>query len=123
MRRFRQTPTFNASPVVEACVEACIRGVQVTLYLDLGNPRIASFLHRFLIIVTGFNDLGEMIPFQGGTNEENVSKMYKQLNEKGKAENLSIYWYTGKDQVKPMNAAEKKRNCHGAHIENFESTI
>ena len=81
-------------------------------------PVIASILHLFLIIVTGFNDLGEMIPFQGGTNEENVSKMYKQLNEKGKAQNLSIYWYTGKDQVKPMNAAEKKRNCHGALIEN-----
>jgi hypothetical protein len=55
-----------------------------------------------------------MIPFQGGTNEEVVNKMYKDLNAKGKAEHLKVYWYTAKDQLKPMNAAEKKRNCHGA---------
>jgi hypothetical protein len=54
-----------------------------------------------------------MIPFQGGTNEEVVNKMYKELNAKGKAENLKVFWYTAKDQSKPMNAAEKKRNCHG----------
>jgi hypothetical protein len=39
----------------------------VTLYLDLG-----------------FNDQGEMIPFQGGTNEEVVHKMYRTLNYEGK---------------------------------------
>jgi len=67
----------------------------VTLYLDLG-----------------FNDLGEMIPFQGGTNEEVVGKMYKKLNEHRMGRYLKVYWYTAKDQSKPMNAAEKKRNCH-----------
>jgi hypothetical protein len=61
-----------------------------------------------------------MIPFQGGTNEEVVNKMYKDLNAKGKGENLKVYWYTAKDQSKPMNAAEKKRNCHG---ESFEFEI
>ncbi|KZT34488.1 hypothetical protein SISSUDRAFT_1009878, partial [Sistotremastrum suecicum HHB10207 ss-3] len=92
---FIQTPTFNASPVVPATLDACRRGIEVTLYLDLG-----------------FNDQGEMIPFQGGTNEEVVNKMYKTLNEEGKQDNLKVYWYTGKDQVKPLNAAAKKRNCH-----------
>lgn len=94
-----QTPTFNASPIVSGVLNACRRGVQVTLYLDLG-----------------FNDQGEMIPFQGGTNEEVVHKMYTKLNAEGNGaeKRLEVYWYTGKDQTKPLNAAMKKRNCHGA---------
>jgi hypothetical protein len=71
----------------------------VTLYLDLG-----------------FNDQGEMIPFQGGTNEEVVHKMYTKLNAEGNGaeKRLEVFWYTGKDHTKPLNAAMKKRNCHGA---------
>ena len=70
----------------------------MTLYLDLG-----------------FNDQGEMIPFQGGTNEEVVHKMYRKLNREGNGaeKHLEVFWYTGKDQTKPLNAALRKRNCHG----------
>lgn len=80
-----QTPTLNARPIVRGIVEACSRGgkakegIQVTLFLDLG-----------------FNDKGESIPFQGGTNEQVVARLYSQLSSKGKAENLHVYWYTGK---------------------------
>jgi len=92
-----QTPTFNASPIVPAALAACRRGVEVVLYLDLG-----------------FNDGGEMIPFQGGTNEQVVTKMYRILKDekKGHEKNLKVYWYTGKDQIKPLNAKVKQRNCH-----------
>ncbi|KAI9461909.1 hypothetical protein BJY52DRAFT_1257542 [Lactarius psammicola] len=94
---FIQTPTFNASPIVSSTLDACRRGVQVTLYLDLG-----------------FNDQGEMIPFQGGTNEEVVHKMYRKLNDEGNGaeKRLEVFWYTAKDQTKPLNAALRKRNCH-----------
>ena len=37
-----QTPTFNASPVVPATIDACRRGVEVTLYLDLGTTSCFS---------------------------------------------------------------------------------
>ncbi|EJD48647.1 hypothetical protein AURDEDRAFT_136013 [Auricularia subglabra TFB-10046 SS5] len=92
---FIQTPTLNASPIVAAIIEACKRGIEVILWLNLG-----------------FNDAGEMIPFQGGTNEEVVTRLYKALNPIGKGANLKVFWYVGKDQCVPLNAAVKKRNCH-----------
>lgn len=63
----------------------------------------------------GFNDQGEMIPFQGGTNEEVVHDMYKRLNHEGNGDekHLEVFWYTGKDQTRPLDAALRKRNCHG----------
>ncbi|KAF8312473.1 hypothetical protein DL93DRAFT_2059854 [Clavulina sp. PMI_390] len=91
---FIQSPTLNAAPVIPAILAACKRGIEVTLYLDIG-----------------FNDAGEMLPMQGGTNEQVVAKMYSEL-EDGHKKNLKVYWYTGKDQTRPMNASQKKRNCH-----------
>jgi len=92
---FIQTPTFNAEPVVKEILDACRRGVECTLYLDLG-----------------FNDGGEMLPGQGGTNSKVVADMYKALNAEQKQQFLKVFWYTAKDQERPMDAAEKRRNCH-----------
>nr|XP_018262763.1 uncharacterized protein I303_04244 [Kwoniella dejecticola CBS 10117]OBR84921.1 hypothetical protein I303_04244 [Kwoniella dejecticola CBS 10117] len=94
-RVFVQTPTLNARPIVRAVKQACRRGVDVVLLLDLG-----------------FNDKGESIPFQGGTNEEVVDRLYKILRKEKKEGFLKVYWYTGKDQVRPLNAVKKQRNCH-----------
>lgn len=80
---------------MRAVKQACRRGVEVVLLLDLG-----------------FNDKGESIPFQGGTNEEVVDRLYKKLGREGKEKYLKVYWYTGKDQVRPLNAVYKQRNCH-----------
>lgn len=63
--------------------------------------------------LAGLNDLGEMIPFQGGTNEQVVHTMYTTLNKEGKQDNLKVFWYTAKDQNEPMSATKKARNCHG----------
>ncbi|TNY24646.1 hypothetical protein DMC30DRAFT_345314 [Rhodotorula diobovata] len=98
---FIQTPTLNAAPIVRGVVEACShggkdgKGIPVTLFLGLG-----------------FNDKGESIPFQGGTNEEVVFRLFGQLRKVGKEGNLHVYWYTGKDQIRPLNAIHKSRNCH-----------
>ncbi|KAK4698639.1 hypothetical protein P7C70_g7636, partial [Phenoliferia sp. Uapishka_3] len=113
---FVQTPTFNAPPVVEAALEAVRRGIEVTIIADLG-----------------FNDEGELLPFQGGTNEMVSESMYKyvipliaitgaetnffppndrKLETDEQKRLLRMYWYTGKDQKTPLNAKEKSRNCH-----------
>lgn len=40
-----------------------------------------------------------------------ASYMYDHLTQAEK-EKLKIYWYTGKDQLTPLNAKDKSRNCH-----------
>jgi hypothetical protein len=69
-----------------------------------------------LYLGLGFNDQGEMIPFQGGTNEDVVHRMYTALNSEGNGaeKHLEVFWYTSTDQTRPLDAAIKKRNCHGA---------
>jgi hypothetical protein len=96
---YGQTPTFNASPIIASTLAACRRGVQVTLYLDLG-----------------FNDQSEMIPFQGGTNEDVVHRMYRALRRKNCGETSRGYlvYCTCTEETRPLNAAIRKRNCHGA---------
>jgi len=91
---FIQTPTFNAAAVVEATLAAVRRGIEVTLYMDLG-----------------YNDGGEALPFQGGTNEVVVAKMFKELEPEHK-KLFKAFWYTGKDMSRPVNASKKQRNCH-----------
>ncbi|KAF8843374.1 hypothetical protein BDN67DRAFT_945733 [Paxillus ammoniavirescens] len=91
---FIQSPTFNAVPVVEGVLNAVRRGIECTLYIDVG-----------------FNDGGEALPGQGGINEEVCKRMFAQLNDQEK-QKLKFYWYTGKDQIKPINASAQKRNCH-----------
>lgn len=79
-----QTPTLNAAPIVRGIISACSSGgpdrsgIEVTLFLGLG-----------------FNDKGESIPFQGGTNEEVVFRLYDKLRRAKKEKNLHVYWYTG----------------------------
>lgn len=74
---FIQTPTFSAAPVVDGVLAAVRRGIEVTLYVDVG-----------------FNDGGEALPLQGGTNEEVVRGMYAKLEEHEK-ERLKYFWFTG----------------------------
>ncbi|KAJ7632146.1 hypothetical protein FB45DRAFT_494404 [Roridomyces roridus] len=91
---FIQSPTLNAAPLVPAIIEACERGIDVFCYICLG-----------------YNDTGELLPGQGGTNEMIAHKMYSSLSDKGK-ERLHYYWYIGADQTVPIVAKKKKRSCH-----------
>ncbi|KAJ7771657.1 hypothetical protein B0H16DRAFT_191133 [Mycena metata] len=91
---FIQSPTLNAAPLVPAIIAACERGIDVFCYICLG-----------------YNDTGELLPGQGGTNEMIAHKMYTSLSDKAK-ERLHYYWYIGADQTVPIVAKKKKRSCH-----------
>ncbi|KZF19543.1 phospholipase D/nuclease [Xylona heveae TC161] len=91
---FIQTPDLNAEPLIPAILEAVRRGVEVTYYVCLG-----------------YNDAGELLPFQGGHNEMIANKLYTTLTaEEGKR--LHIFNYVAKDQTRPIHNKFKKRSCH-----------
>ncbi|KAF1361175.1 hypothetical protein EJ07DRAFT_112280 [Lizonia empirigonia] len=91
---FIQTPNLNAAPLLPALREAVCRGVVVTYYVCMG-----------------YNDSGELLPFQGGNNEMVANEMFTELNEEQK-KNLRIHYYVAKDQVFPIHNKFKARSCH-----------
>ncbi|KAJ5364906.1 uncharacterized protein N7496_010619 [Penicillium cataractarum] len=92
---FIQTPNMNAEPLLEPLLNAVRRGVIVTCYLCLG-----------------YNDAGELLPFQNGTNEMIANRLYNALDSEKEKEGLRIFYYVGKDQTKPIHNSFKKRSCH-----------
>lgn len=91
---FIQTPDLNAKPLLPAIIEAVHRGVEVTYYVCLG-----------------YNDTGEMLPGQGGTNEVNANYLLKQLTPENK-HLLKIFFYVAADQDHPIHNSFKQRSCH-----------
>lgn len=93
---FIQTPDLNAAPLPSEIVAALERGVTVTIYTCFG-----------------YNDLGEMIPGQGGTNEQVATSLVASLPPDGPQRSLlRIYNYVGKDQDHPIHHSFKSRSCH-----------
>ena len=91
---FIQTPTLNASPLIPALKAACEKGVDVFCYVCLG-----------------YNDSGELLPFQGGTNEMIAHQLHASLSTSAK-QKLHYFWYVAKDQTVPLVASKKVRSCH-----------
>ncbi|KAJ5643294.1 uncharacterized protein N7484_005801, partial [Penicillium longicatenatum] len=92
---FIQTPNMNAEPLLEPLLAAIRRGVIVTPYLCLG-----------------YNDAGELLPFQNGTNEMIANKLYNALTTDEEKSRLRVHYYVGKDQIQPIHNSFKKRSCH-----------
>ena len=91
---FIQTPDLNAAPLLPALVEAVKRGVRVTYY-----------------VCFGYNDAGEMIPGQGGTNDQVAQALVASLSQT-EAQRLRIYNYVAKDQDHPIHHSFASRSCH-----------
>lgn len=93
---FIQTPDLNAAPLVPALAAALKRGVEVTYY-----------------VCFGYNDPGEMIPGQGGTNDQAAQALIASLPKNGPEHQLlHIYNYVGKDQDHPIHHNFHSRSCH-----------
>ncbi|EEP81672.1 conserved hypothetical protein [Uncinocarpus reesii 1704] len=92
---FIQTPDLNAEHLLEPLLDAVRRGVIVTCYLCLG-----------------YNDAGQLLPFQNGINEMTCNRLFNSLSTDEEKSRLRIYNYVGKDQTKPIHNTFKKRSCH-----------
>jgi phosphatidylserine/phosphatidylglycerophosphate/cardiolipin synthase-like enzyme len=91
---FIQTPDLNAPQLLPALVAAIKRGIEITYYVCLG-----------------YNDAGEMMPGQGGTNETFAAKLCRELSPDERTR-LHVHWYTAKDQSRPIHHQFKQRACH-----------
>lgn len=91
---FIQTPDLNAAELLPAIIGACKRGIQVTYYVCLG-----------------YNDTGELLPGQGGTNEMAANSLYSKLSDAEKPL-LQVYFYVAADQDHPISNSFKQRSCH-----------
>lgn len=92
---FIQTPNLNAKDLLPALTAAVERGVQVTYYVCLG-----------------YNDAGEMLPGQGGTNEQAAKKLYQSLTSDEARSRLGVFFYVAADQQIPRHNSFKQRSCH-----------
>ncbi|KAI9150672.1 IQ calmodulin-binding motif [Paramyrothecium foliicola] len=93
---FIQTPDLNAAPLLRELSLALRRGVEVTYY-----------------VCFGYNDAGEMIPGQGGTNEQAAQRLIATLPPDGpEMQLLNIYAYVAKDQDQPIHHSFRSRSCH-----------
>lgn len=91
---FIQTPDLNAKPLLPAIISACKRGVEVTYYVCLG-----------------YNDGGELLPGQGGTNEMAAHYLYSHLQPEER-QHLKVHYYVAADQDHPIHNNFKQRSCH-----------
>ncbi|KAK3074410.1 hypothetical protein LTR53_003204 [Teratosphaeriaceae sp. CCFEE 6253] len=92
---FIQTPDLNAKPLLPALVEAVKCGVEVTYY-----------------VCEGYNDLGELLPGQGGTNEMAARTLHEQITSPAEKQRLQIFYYVAADQDHPIHNSFKQRSCH-----------
>jgi phosphatidylserine/phosphatidylglycerophosphate/cardiolipin synthase-like enzyme len=92
---FIQTPDLNATPLHAALLSALKRGVEVTYYVCLG-----------------YNDAGEIMPGQGGTNEMFASNLCAAISSDQERARLHIAYYVGKDQDHPIHHNFGARSCH-----------
>lgn len=86
---------MNAEPLLDPLLNAVRRGVVVSCYLCLG-----------------YNDAGELLPFQNGTNEMIANRLYNSLETDEEKSRLRVCYYVGKDQTRPIHNSFKKRSCH-----------
>lgn len=96
---------MNAAPLLLALKEAACRGIQITYYVCLG-----------------YNDAGELLPFQGGVNEMAANQLYTGLSEEHR-KNLRVHYYVAKDQVTPLHNKLKSRSCHSKSVSSVELAL
>jgi hypothetical protein len=105
---FIQSPDINAKPLIPEIIAAVRRGIEVECWMCLG-----------------YNDAGELLPGQGGTNEMIAAAMVDELKSDGKEvrDKLKIGWYVAKDQDRVVHKKETGRSCHSKFFHHFKHEI
>ncbi|KAJ3016279.1 hypothetical protein HKX48_004126 [Thoreauomyces humboldtii] len=116
-------PTHNMVNVPQnAAFISALRNAKHNVYIQTPNlnakrllPEIIGAVKRKILITyvvcLGYNDSGELLPAQNGTNEMIANQLYSQLNEEEK-KYLDIYNYVAKDMTHPIHDSKKARSCH-----------
>jgi hypothetical protein len=86
---------MNAEPLLEPLLNAIRRGIIVTAYVTLG-----------------YNDSGELLPGQNGTNEMIAHRLYSSLSSEEEKSRLRIHNYVAKDRKTPVHNKFKYRSSH-----------
>lgn len=81
--------------MLEPLLNAVRRGVIVTAYVTLG-----------------YNDAGELLPGQNGTNEMTAHRLYSSLTSEEEKSRLRIHNYVAKDRKSPVHNKFKHRSSH-----------
>lgn len=70
-------------------------------------------------VCLGYNDAGELLPGQNGTNEMFANSLCRALDNdagpggiKQAKQLLQVYYYVAKDQIAPIHNKFKQRSCH-----------
>lgn len=92
---FIQSPDLNAKDLLPALAKALERGVEITIYVCLG-----------------YNDAGELLPGQGGTNEQATGRLFRSLKSDEAKARLHVFFYVAADQTEPKHNSYKQRSCH-----------
>ena len=78
-------------------------------------PALAAALERGIDITYyvcfGYNDAGELIPGQGGTNDQAAQALVSSITPAAR-QRLHVAYYVGKDQGAPIHQSFHKRSCH-----------
>jgi hypothetical protein len=61
-------------------------------------------------VCIGYNDAGELLPFQGGTNEMVANKVFEGLEGENR-KRLKVHYYVAKDQVEPIHKIYPRRGA------------
>ncbi|MBP9708566.1 MAG: phosphatidylserine/phosphatidylglycerophosphate/cardiolipin synthase family protein [Oligoflexales bacterium] len=103
------TPNLNDDAAKNSIIDALMRGVEVRLHLT-----------------KGFNEIAEILPGQGGGNQDNVLELYKRVELSSSPEmihNLKVRWMRDETGNIVVDDNKTRRNCSHAKYMSIDGEI
>ncbi|MBP9708237.1 MAG: phosphatidylserine/phosphatidylglycerophosphate/cardiolipin synthase family protein [Oligoflexales bacterium] len=103
------TPNLNDDAAKNSIIDALMRGVEVRIHLT-----------------KGFNELAEILPGQGGGNQDNILELYARIEASASPEkisNLKVRWMRDEEGKIVVDDNKKRRNCSHAKYMSIDGEI